>query len=139
VDPRDKVYGLLGLIYETHLPTVDCSKPLTAVFVDTIKVLHDEYWTRSLGLSDGVPAFTVVKSSNERPRPPYMLVAYALQILRVDDLGLEFMVSELDEYRYLDDWYAWLLDTLDAHGGFDAAIEILANEEGSVSGTESSP
>jgi hypothetical protein len=86
MDPRDKIYGLLGLTYDTHLPMVDYSKSLTEVFVDTINALHDEYWTRSFGLSDGVLEFTAVQSTDDRPRPSYMLVAYFLQSLKSDNL-----------------------------------------------------
>jgi hypothetical protein len=80
MDPRDKVYGLLGLTYDTHLPTVDYSKSVTKIFVDTIKALHDEYWTHSMGYRDGMPEFIVGRLSETRSPPPYMLIANSLQI-----------------------------------------------------------
>jgi hypothetical protein len=46
---------------------------------------------------------------------------------------------DLNETPHLAEWFAWLLDTLDAHGGFDAAMLKLLDEEESMSTVESSP
>lgn len=43
-DPRDMVYGLLGLATDQSLPVVDYNKSVIQVFVDTLQCLHHNYW-----------------------------------------------------------------------------------------------
>jgi hypothetical protein len=46
-DPRDKVYGLLGLVDGQERPDVDYSKPLYQVYSDTVNLVHQHqpHWT----------------------------------------------------------------------------------------------
>ena len=41
-DPRDKVYGLLGLVKEEQRLTIDYGKPLQNVFLDTVIIFYRE-------------------------------------------------------------------------------------------------
>ncbi|KAF2852008.1 hypothetical protein T440DRAFT_527533 [Plenodomus tracheiphilus IPT5] len=42
-DPKDKVYGILGLVHEDQRPDVDCSKTLPAIFMDVMNI-DQVYW-----------------------------------------------------------------------------------------------
>jgi len=42
-DPRDKVYALHGIVKDSEQVVVDYHKPVQAVFVDTVQVLHNVY------------------------------------------------------------------------------------------------
>ncbi|KAF1830797.1 HET-domain-containing protein [Decorospora gaudefroyi] len=41
-DPRDKVYGLLGLVDERSRPMVDYNKPLYEVYIDTVRAFSQD-------------------------------------------------------------------------------------------------
>ncbi|KAI3327367.1 HET-domain-containing protein [Xylariaceae sp. AK1471] len=43
-DPRDKVYGFLGMIPESQRPVVDYAKSTHQVFLDVIPIVLDIYW-----------------------------------------------------------------------------------------------
>jgi hypothetical protein len=42
-DPRDKLYGLLGLVPEDQRPTIDYAKSILQVYIDTARAMHREY------------------------------------------------------------------------------------------------
>lgn len=45
-DPRDKVCGLQGTVLQHERVVVDYRKPVHAVFVNTVQVLHTAYVNR---------------------------------------------------------------------------------------------
>lgn len=66
-DPRDKLYGMLGLISETLRPIVDYSNTREDVYLDAIRILGpffcmdaSNWWWQDLPLRMGVPLAHVV-------------------------------------------------------------------------------
>jgi len=45
-DPRDRIYGLLGLADETDRIDVDYAKPVWKVYYDGVKILYKDYYMR---------------------------------------------------------------------------------------------
>jgi hypothetical protein len=43
-NPRDKVYGLLGLVVAHERPEVDCNKSLYEVYINTVRAMSQQYW-----------------------------------------------------------------------------------------------
>lgn len=42
-DPRDKIYGLMGLVEERERVVIDCHKSINDVFLDGLQVLHTKH------------------------------------------------------------------------------------------------
>ncbi|KAI0614919.1 HET domain protein [Pyrenophora tritici-repentis] len=118
-DPRDKVYGLLGLVQGGHVPTVDYSKSLTEVFVDAVKALHDEYWMQSTGCSDGIAEFLL---PTRKSAPDYMTIGGCMQ---VDGNALDCVEEHLEDLkRFPHDhvWFQWLLEELIYYALYDQRV-----------------
>ncbi|PVH72150.1 HET-domain-containing protein [Cadophora sp. DSE1049] len=72
-DPRDKVYGLLGLVDEAARVAVDYDKPVEEVFLDAAQSACNEYFIGTPGTStreSSKPKGKVVGSSNYWTRSP---------------------------------------------------------------------
>jgi hypothetical protein len=48
-DPRNKVYGLLGLADQQERPEVDYSKPLYEVYIDAVRAITQQSWRLGAG------------------------------------------------------------------------------------------
>ncbi|CAE7020633.1 hypothetical protein P3342_004476 [Pyrenophora teres f. teres] len=111
-DPRDKVYGLLGLVQSEHVPTVDYSKSLIEVFADAVKALHDEYWMQSTGYSDGIAEFLL---PTRKRAPEYTLIGSDMQVDRDVLNCVEEHLEDLKRFPHDDAWFRWLLEALVYH------------------------
>ena len=93
-DPRDKVYGLLGLVLENQRPVVDYNKSAEGVIADVLMIMSELHWHESK-ISHNIP--------NTRVPTRYWLDATCLTRL-AKDMGLEaqcqpisYLVEEIYE------------------------------------------
>jgi hypothetical protein len=90
-DPRDRVYGLLGLVRKEQRPEIDYSKTLWEVFLDTILILcnarYDHHFNCVLALSDLAMSFSIADCPQHLDlaelRKPFDLSALLLEMRHV--------------------------------------------------------
>ncbi|KAF2820148.1 hypothetical protein CC86DRAFT_374401 [Ophiobolus disseminans] len=74
-DPRDRLYGLLGLVQDTNCIEVDYARPVSVVFYDGVKALYTEYY-RDNGYFEGKTAgyvATALKLAKNMEMPDNLL------------------------------------------------------------------